>query len=140
MAESQAAEPVHSRPEKQSEETLPAPPLELREVADSQSTETPRTQPEAVQEETVATGVSDESREEAQAEPATADADEAAVEAAAQETADEEAVEVIAQQPQEAVEEKEVRVAISGKPAREEGGKVNLTSIFSQATRVQQEA
>ncbi|MCC0564992.1 LysM peptidoglycan-binding domain-containing protein [Brevibacillus borstelensis] len=140
VAESQAAEPVHSRPEKQSEETLPAPPLELREVADSQSTETPRTQPEAVQEETVATGVSDESREEAQAEPATADADEAAVEAAAQETADEEAVEVIAQQPQEAVEEKEVRVAISGKPAREEGGKVNLTSIFSQATRVQQEA
>ncbi|WP_029097499.1 LysM peptidoglycan-binding domain-containing protein [Brevibacillus thermoruber] len=41
--------------------------------------------------------------------------------------------------PQEE-EEREVRVAISGKPTKEEGEKLNLTSIFSQASRAQQEA
>jgi len=40
----------------------------------------------------------------------------------------------------EAGEEAEVRVAISGKPSREESGNVNLTSIFSQASRAKQEA
>ncbi|WP_312116160.1 LysM peptidoglycan-binding domain-containing protein [Brevibacillus reuszeri] len=37
-------------------------------------------------------------------------------------------------------EEIEVRVAISGKASREEAGNVNITSIFSQATRSKQEA
>ncbi|CAJ1003435.1 stage VI sporulation protein D [Brevibacillus aydinogluensis] len=37
-------------------------------------------------------------------------------------------------------EEREVRVAISGKPTEGEGEKLNLTSIFSQASRIQQEA
>jgi stage VI sporulation protein D len=45
-----------------------------------------------------------------------------------------------AQAAPQAEEEKEVRVAISGKPTKEEGGKLNLTSIFSQASRAQQEA
>jgi stage VI sporulation protein D len=40
----------------------------------------------------------------------------------------------------EPAETKEMRVAISSKRSNEEGGKLNLTSIFSQASRVQQEA
>ncbi|WP_289135241.1 LysM peptidoglycan-binding domain-containing protein [uncultured Brevibacillus sp.] len=41
---------------------------------------------------------------------------------------------------QEADEEVELRVAISGKASREEPGNVNITSIFSQASRAKQEA
>lgn len=37
-------------------------------------------------------------------------------------------------------EQAEVRVAISGKPLREEGGSLNITSIFSQANKTRQEA
>lgn len=40
----------------------------------------------------------------------------------------------------DAGDEVELRVAISGKPSREESGHVNLTSIFSQASRAKQEA
>ncbi|MDR7315012.1 LysM peptidoglycan-binding domain-containing protein [Brevibacillus nitrificans] len=40
----------------------------------------------------------------------------------------------------EASEEVELRVAISGKPSREETENVNITSIFSQASRAKQEA
>ncbi|MED1952583.1 LysM peptidoglycan-binding domain-containing protein [Brevibacillus centrosporus] len=50
----------------------------------------------------------------------------------------EEAVPVMAEP--EASEEVELRVAISGKPSREETGNVNITSIFSQASRAKQEA
>jgi stage VI sporulation protein D len=42
------------------------------------------------------------------------------------------------QDSQPADETKEMRVAISSKPSKEEGQKLNLTSIFSQARRVQE--
>jgi len=45
---------------------------------------------------------------------------------------------VIAEQEED--EEVELRVAISGKASREEPGNVNITSIFSQASRAKQEA
>ncbi|MED4585495.1 LysM peptidoglycan-binding domain-containing protein [Brevibacillus choshinensis] len=51
----------------------------------------------------------------------------------------EEAVAEVLAEP-EANEEIELRVAISGKPSREESGNVNITSIFSQASRAKQEA
>lgn len=51
----------------------------------------------------------------------------------------EEAVAEVLAEP-EASEEIELRVAISGKPSREESGNVNITSIFSQASRAKQEA
>ncbi|WP_421616901.1 LysM peptidoglycan-binding domain-containing protein [Brevibacillus sp. TJ4] len=55
----------------------------------------------------------------------------------------EEAVEAAAEVQelvQEEAEQTEVRVAISGKPMREEGGGISITSIFSQASRARQEA
>lgn len=52
---------------------------------------------------------------------------------------EEEAAEPVVAQP-EAVEETELKVAISGKASREEQSNVNITSIFSQATRAKQEA
>ncbi|KQL48792.1 peptidoglycan-binding protein LysM [Brevibacillus choshinensis] len=51
----------------------------------------------------------------------------------------EEAVAEVLAEP-EANEDIELRVAISGKPSREESGNVNITSIFSQASRAKQEA
>lgn len=61
-------------------------------------------------------------------------------EVSAEESGEPESVEASAAPPvPEAAEEKEVRVAITSKAHREEGGKLNLTSIFSQATRTKQE-
>ncbi|QRG69387.1 LysM peptidoglycan-binding domain-containing protein [Brevibacillus choshinensis] len=40
----------------------------------------------------------------------------------------------------DASDEVELKIAISGKPSREEAGNVNITSIFSQASRAKQEA
>lgn len=51
---------------------------------------------------------------------------------------EEEAEPVIAQP--EVVEETELKVAISGKASREEKANVNITTIFSQASRAKQEA
>ncbi|MGZ0052699.1 LysM peptidoglycan-binding domain-containing protein [Brevibacillus gelatini] len=53
--------------------------------------------------------------------------------------AEEEVAEPVVAQP-EVVEETELKVAISGKASREESDNVNLTSIFSQASRARQEA
>ncbi|WP_409178094.1 LysM peptidoglycan-binding domain-containing protein [Brevibacillus fortis] len=57
----------------------------------------------------------------------------------AEQEAEQEAEPVVAQ-PEAAAEDVEVRVAISGKPSQEERSRVNITSIFSQATRAKQEA
>ncbi|MFS0554386.1 LysM peptidoglycan-binding domain-containing protein [Brevibacillus sp. 179-C9.3 HS] len=43
-------------------------------------------------------------------------------------------------QPETEADEVEVRVAISGKPSQEDKSRVNITSIFSQASRAKQEA
>lgn len=53
--------------------------------------------------------------------------------------AEQEAEPVLAQ-PDATLEEVEVRIAISGKPSYEEKSSVNITSIFSQASRAKQEA
>ncbi|MGN7468423.1 LysM peptidoglycan-binding domain-containing protein [Brevibacillus sp. SAFN-007a] len=52
---------------------------------------------------------------------------------------EEEAAEPVVAQP-EVTEETELKVAISGKASREERSNVNITSIFSQATRAKQDA
>ncbi|TQK73629.1 stage VI sporulation protein D [Brevibacillus sp. AG162] len=52
----------------------------------------------------------------------------------------EQEAEPVVAQPDAAAEDAEVRVAISGKPSQEERSRVNITSIFSQATRAKQEA
>lgn len=52
-----------------------------------------------------------------------------------------EAAEVMANADvEEQEEEVEVRIAISGKPSREEAGNLNITSIFSNASRAKQDA
>ncbi|CAI8976101.1 stage VI sporulation protein D [Brevibacillus sp. IT-7CA2] len=76
--------------------------------------ETQETVQEAVQEAVEASGVS-EPEPEQEAEPVVA-------------------------QPEAAAEDVEVRVAISGKPSQEDRSRVNITSIFSQASRAKQEA
>ncbi|MFF2529385.1 LysM peptidoglycan-binding domain-containing protein [Brevibacillus sp. NPDC058079] len=48
--------------------------------------------------------------------------------------------EPVVAQPEAAAEDVEVRVAISGKPSQEDRSRVNITSIFSQASRAKQEA
>ncbi|NRS48403.1 LysM peptidoglycan-binding domain-containing protein [Brevibacillus sp. HB2.2] len=48
--------------------------------------------------------------------------------------------EAVVAEPEAAAEDVEVRVAISGKPSKEEKSSVNITSIFSQASRAKQEA
>ncbi|MED1917223.1 LysM peptidoglycan-binding domain-containing protein [Bacillus thuringiensis] len=48
--------------------------------------------------------------------------------------------EPVVAQPEAAEEDVEVRVAISGKPSQEDRSRVNITSIFSQASRAKQEA
>ncbi|WJQ83428.1 LysM peptidoglycan-binding domain-containing protein [Brevibacillus brevis] len=48
--------------------------------------------------------------------------------------------EAVVAEPEAAAEDVEVRVAISGKPSKEEKSSVNITSIFSQASRARQEA
>lgn len=87
--------------------------------------------------------------EEAEAAPESAEAVETAKAVEVAETEDTaeapeapDAVEVAAEpaETQTASEEVEVRIAISGKPSREESGNVNITSIFSQASRAKQEA
>ncbi|MEJ8545752.1 LysM peptidoglycan-binding domain-containing protein [Brevibacillus borstelensis] len=142
VSEPQLVEAARPQAEKPAEDKSPAVPGELRGVSEPQSVEAARPAEEK-QEESVVASVSADSKDVAEAETTVVDTDDASVETIAEETAanhDQEAAEVSAEAPSEAVEEKEVRVAISGKPAREEGGKVNLTSIFSQATRAQQEA
>lgn len=52
----------------------------------------------------------------------------------------EQEAEPVVAQPEAAAEDVEVRVAISGKPSQEERSNVNITSIFSQASRAKQEA
>ncbi|TKI56453.1 LysM peptidoglycan-binding domain-containing protein [Brevibacillus antibioticus] len=52
----------------------------------------------------------------------------------------EQEAEPVVAQPEAAAEDVEVRVAISGKPSHEERSSVNITSIFSQASRAKQEA
>jgi stage VI sporulation protein D len=52
----------------------------------------------------------------------------------------EQEAEPVVAQPEAAAEDVEVRVAISGKPSQEERSRVNITSIFSQASRAKQEA
>ncbi|MBY0089110.1 LysM peptidoglycan-binding domain-containing protein [Brevibacillus sp. M2.1A] len=52
----------------------------------------------------------------------------------------EQEAEPVVAQPETAAEDVEVRVAISGKPSQEERSNVNITSIFSQASRAKQEA
>ncbi|MGG2982145.1 LysM peptidoglycan-binding domain-containing protein [Brevibacillus sp. NRRL NRS-603] len=52
----------------------------------------------------------------------------------------EQEAEPVVAQPEAAAEDVEVRVAISGKPSQEERSSVNITSIFSQASRAKQEA
>ncbi|MED1783688.1 LysM peptidoglycan-binding domain-containing protein [Brevibacillus fortis] len=52
----------------------------------------------------------------------------------------EQEAEPVVAQPEATVEDVEVRVAISGKPSQEERSRVNITSIFSQASRAKQEA
>jgi len=54
--------------------------------------------------------------------------------------ADVDAVDVEESAEPEAIEEAEVRVAISGKPSREKEGDLNITSIFSNASKAKQEA
>lgn len=54
---------------------------------------------------------------------------------------DEDLVEATVNADAEAQEEEvEVRIAISGKPSREEAGNLNITSIFSNASRAKQDA
>ncbi|MCM3141816.1 LysM peptidoglycan-binding domain-containing protein [Brevibacillus sp. MER 51] len=52
----------------------------------------------------------------------------------------EQEAEPVVAQPETAAEDVEVRVAISGKPSQEERSSVNITTIFSQASRAKQEA
>lgn len=52
----------------------------------------------------------------------------------------EQEAELVVAQTEAAAEDVEVRVAISGKPSQEEKSSVNITSIFSQASRAKQEA
>ncbi|EST56592.1 peptidoglycan-binding protein LysM [Brevibacillus panacihumi W25] len=139
----------------QQEEELDAPVLAIHDEQEVDYTSVADQQPAARQEESAEEGIaaktfSAEEEQESQEVLASAqeeeEADSQAVDGHVEEVEDEEvaseadAAEVEVSAEPEVQEEAEVRVAISGKPSREKEGNLNITSIFSHASKARQEA
>jgi len=142
----------------QQEEELDAPVLAIHDQQEVDFTSVADQQPAAMQEDRAEEVEAVETLA-AEEEPASQEVIAPAQEQAEQEAADSQAVagsteqvedeavssdvdvaELEASAEPEAQEEAEVRVAISGKPSREKEGNLNITSIFSNASKVRQEA
>lgn len=139
----------------QQEEELDAPVLAIHDEQEVDYTSVADHQPAAIQEESAEEVIAEKTlsaEEEQESQEVFAPAqeeeevDSLAVDGSTEEADDEEVssdlevadVEVSAEP--EVQEEAEVRVAISGKPSREKEGNLNITSIFSHASKARQEA
>jgi len=140
----------------QQEEELDAPVLAIHDEHEVDYTSVADQQPASSQEESAeevfaAKTLSAEEEQESQevlapAQQEEEEADSRAVDSREEEVEDEEvtsdidAADIEVSAEPEVQEEAEVRVAISGKPSREKEGNLNITSIFSHASRARQEA